>query len=103
MLKFKLDFNQLSWQLPIQGVKCKADDDGHKRIRCVEYSRNIFPHWCEKGHCGLILEGEIEFEFTNEKIVYKKGDGMLIPDGPQYKHKVKPLTSLVKAVFIEDV
>jgi quercetin dioxygenase-like cupin family protein len=59
------------------------------------------PHWCEIGHYGLILEGEIEY--LNEKIIYKKGDGVFIPDGPEHKHRGRVITESVKVIFIENV
>ena len=61
------------------------------------------PHWCEKGHYGLVLDGEIEIEFQNEKIIYKAGDGVFIPDGEEHKHKGRVLKGSVQAKFVEDV
>ena len=55
------------------------------------------------GHYGLILDGEIEIEFQNEKIIYKPGDGVFIPDGKKHKHKGRVLTEAVKVIFVEDV
>lgn len=103
MLNYKIDFNQIEWESPIKGVKCKAYNYGNKRIRLIEYTKEMPPHWCEKGHYGLILEGEIEIEYTNEKIVYKKGDGVFIPDGEGHKHKGRVITESAKVIFIEDV
>jgi hypothetical protein len=45
------------------------------------------PHWCEKGHYGYLIEGQMEIEYENEKIIYNPGDGIFIPDGPEHKHK----------------
>ncbi len=61
------------------------------------------PHWCEKGHYGLVLDGELENEFQNEKNMYKSGDGVFIPDGEEHKHKGRVLTESVKVIFVEDV
>ncbi len=60
-------------------------------------------HWCAKGHYGLILEGEMEIEYPNETIGYKKGDGVFIPDGAEHKHKGRVITESVKVIFIEEV
>lgn len=103
MLNYKIDFNQIEWEYPIEGVKCKAYNYGNKRIRLIEYTKEMPPHWCEKGHYGLILDGEIEIEYSNEKIVYKKGDGVFIPDGVEHKHKGRVITESVRVIFIENV
>lgn len=103
MLNYKINFNQIEWESPIEGIKCKAYNYGNKRIRLIEYTKEMPSHWCEKGHYGLILEGEIEIEYSDEKILYKKGDGVFIPDGAAHKHKGRVITESVKVIFIEDV
>lgn len=103
MFQYKVDFNELEWEHPIEGVKCKIAKYGDKQIRLIEYTNEMPPHWCEKGHYGLVLDGELEIEFQNEKIVYKSGDGVFIPDGEEHKHKGRVLTESVKVIFVEDV
>ena len=102
MLKYRINFNELDWEEPIQGVRCKIYKYGDKQLRLVEYSKEMPPHWCEKGHFGYILEGEFEIEYQNDKIIYKTGDGVFIPDGEAHKHKAKVLSEVVKAIFIEN-
>lgn len=103
MLQYKINFDNIYWESPIDGVRCKTYRDGNKQIRLIEYTKEMPPHWCEKGHYGLILDGEIEIEYPNEKIVYKKGDGVFIPDGSEHKHRGRVITEFVKVIFIEDV
>ena len=81
MLQYKINFKNIDWESPIEGVKCKTYNYDNKQIRLIEYRKEMPPHWCESGHYGLILEGELEIEFSNEKIIYKEGDGVFIPDG----------------------
>ena len=61
------------------------------------------PHWCEKGHYGLVLEGRFEIEYRNERIVYYPGDGIFIPDGEDHKHKARVIDEIVKVIFVEDI
>ncbi len=103
MLQYRIDFDKLKWELPIDGVKCKIAKHGNKQLRLIEYTKKMPPHWCEKGHYGLILDGELEIEFQNEKNVYKSGDGVFIPDGEEHKHKGRVLTESVQVIFVEDV
>jgi len=103
MLQYKVDFDKLEWERPIEGVKCKMTKYDNKQLRLIEYTKEMPPHWCEKGHYGLVLDGELEIEFQNEKIIYKSGDGVCIPDGEEHKHKGRVLTESVKVIFVEDV
>ena len=103
MLHYKVDFNKLDWEQPIEGVKCKIIKYNDKQLRLIEYTKEMPLHWCERGHYGLVLDGVLEIEFQNEKIIYKSGDGVFIPDGAEHKHKGRVLTKSVKVIFVEDV
>ena len=100
--QYKTDFDKLDWESPISGVRHKYLDQNGMRMRLVEYSERC-RHWCDKGHYGYVLEGQLELEFENSKIVFKKGDGIFIPDGPDHKHKGKVLTETVRVFFIEKI
>jgi len=103
MLQYRIDFKKLDWETPVKGVRNKTFRYGGKQLRLVEYTEEMPPHWCKKGHYGLVLNGELEIEYENEKIVYKSGDGVFIPDGENHKHKGRVLTESVRIIFVEDV
>ena len=103
MLQYKVDFDKLEWLIPMEGVKCKSYTYGDKQLRLIEYSQGIPPHWCEKGHFGLVLDGEIEIEYPNDTIRYTKGDGVFIPDGEEHKHKGRVITETAQVVFVENM
>ncbi len=102
--RHKVSFDELPWNSPLQGVRDKsvADENG-LRLRLVEYSRSMPLHWCEKGHWGCLLDGEIEIEFDNEKLFYKKGDGIFIPDGARHRHRARVLGERAIAIFVEGI
>ncbi len=102
-LQYKADFNKLDWESPIEGVRHKYIDQNGLRIRLVEYSKEMPMHWCEKGHYGYVIEGQMEIEFENAKISYQPGDGIFIPDGPEHRHRGKGLTEKVLVFFVEKV
>lgn len=102
-VQYKADFDKLEWESPIDGVRHKYIDQNGLRIRLVEYSKQMPPHWCEKGHYGYVIEGQMEIEYENSKIVYNPGDGIFIPDGPDHKHKGRVLSERVLVFFIEKV
>ncbi len=87
----------------MDGVRHKERLFQDKKLRLVEYSKEMEPHWCEKGHIGCILQGQIEIEFTSGVQVFKAGDGVIIPNGPDHRHKARVLSGTVRAIFIEDV
>ena len=71
MLQYKINFNDINWEEPFEGVKCKIFKHGDKQLRLVVYSKEMAIHWCEKGHYGYILDGTFEIEYQNEKIIYQ--------------------------------
>jgi len=100
---YKIQFETIEWISTIPGVRHKVYSDGSRVLRLVEYSDEMDPHWCARGHIGFILEGRFEIEFQGGKWIFETGDGVFIPSGEEHKHRAKVLTGVVKAVFIEDV
>ena len=70
-------------------------------MRLVEYTGEMEPHWCDRGHVGMILKGRFEIEFDSGTLVFEEGDGVAIPDGAGHRHRARALTDVVRAVFIE--
>jgi quercetin dioxygenase-like cupin family protein len=103
MVDYRIEFEALEWEHPFDGVRHKILDQEGLRMRLVEYSREMPPHWCERGHFGCLLEGEMEITFTNETMVYTPGDGIFIPDGAEHKHKAAVLTDRAVAFFVEQL
>jgi mannose-6-phosphate isomerase-like protein (cupin superfamily) len=103
MLQYRVNFDDLDWEEPLEGVKCKVLKQSDKQLRLVVYSREMPLHWCEKGHYGYILDGRFEIEFQNQKIVCQTGDGVFIPAGNEHKHRAKVLSESVEVIFVENV
>lgn len=103
MTSYRVDFNAQPWEAPVDGLRCKAVKQGDRQLRLVEYTRNLEPHWCEKGHMGYVLEGRLEIEFEDQVLVFNPGDGIIIPSGWEHRHKGKVLTDVVRVVFVEDL
>jgi quercetin dioxygenase-like cupin family protein len=102
-IQYKADFDKLEWEYPVAGVRHKNIDQNNVRIRLVEYSQEMPPHWCEKGHYGYVIAGQMEIEFENETVVCNSGDGIFIPDGPLHKHRGKAISEKVLVFFMENV
>ncbi len=85
------------------GLRCKAQSlDGHQ-LRLAVFARDMPPHWCERGHIGLILDGRFEIHFDDQTIVYETGNGLWIPAGAAHRHMAVSLTESVTAIFWEEV
>jgi mannose-6-phosphate isomerase-like protein (cupin superfamily) len=84
------------------GVRHKVVGSGASVVRLVEYTPEMAPHWCERGHHGQILSGRMQIEFAGETLVFGPGDCVLIPSGEAHAHRAMALTATVVALFVED-
>jgi quercetin dioxygenase-like cupin family protein len=102
-MHYKVDFNSMPWESPMDGMKQKIQTLGNRQVRLVEYAKDLVPHWCEKGHTGYVLQGQIEVRFEHETQLYSPGDCIVIPGGQGHRHMAKVLTDTVRVFFIEDI
>ena len=98
----KVEFCDIPWHSPVENIYDKSHQVNDKRLRLVEYARNMAPHWCSKGHVGYMLAGRMEIETDNETVVYNAGDGVYLPAGEQHRHKARILTDVVRVFFVEE-
>lgn len=103
MSEYKVDFMSFDWESPMEGVRQKAISGHGKKLRLVEYSPAMGPHWCAKGHFGYVLEGKLQIDFENSgTYLLEKGNGVFIPEGAAHRHRAKALTDVVQVIFVED-
>ena len=105
IIQHRAEFDKLEWETPTKGIRHKYIDQNNVRMRLVEYSysKEMPRHWCEKGHYGYLIEGQMEIEYENETIIYDLGDGIFIPEGPDHKHRGRVLSEKALVFFIEKV
>ncbi len=101
MTSRKVDFDTLAWESPMPGVRHKVQVVGDRKLRLVEYSSRMAPHWCAVGHFGRILSGRFEITFDDGTEIFEPGDGVMIPDGEAHRHMARALTDTVEALFVE--
>jgi quercetin dioxygenase-like cupin family protein len=97
----KIDFAHVAWESPMEGMRQKKIIVGDQIIRLVEYTKRLPFHWCEKGHAGYVIDGELEIQFDASVEKFSPGDCILIPDGPDHKHAGKAMTDTVAVFFVE--
>ncbi|MFC1639489.1 cupin domain-containing protein [Gemmatimonadota bacterium] len=100
--QYRVDFETVLWQIPMPGVRHKFVNRDNVKLRLVEYAKEMEPHWCSRGHVGMVLEGRFEIRYDTVTEVYKPGDGVLIPSGEQHRHMGVVLTDTVLCVFVEE-
>ncbi len=104
MINRKIDFSDMEWESPLSGLKSKAFKKDNKQIRLLELSIELeHPEWCETGHIGYVVEGEIEIIFDDESVKYQKGDSIYISAGKEERHIPKPITEKVILFMVEEV
>ncbi len=104
MEPYRVTFDSLDWQIPMPGARFKVFREGNKQIRLAEFTPEfVEPHWCEKGHVGIVLSGELEIDFHGRVVRYPEGSGILIPPGSKNGHKARAVTSSVQLFLVEDV
>ena len=103
MSRHKVKFDDLEWESPMQGVRHKVLVSGGQKLRLVEYSKDMEPHWCSVGHFGHIVSGRFEIIFDDGTEIFEEGDGVAIPDGEAHRHMARALTDTVTALFVEKV
>jgi uncharacterized cupin superfamily protein len=102
VIEHRVDFSQLVWPTPMPGVQYRTFDQPGQRLRLVEHSKEMEPHWCARGHVGMILSGAFEIRFDGGVRIYDEGDGLHVPSGEEHRHEAKTLTDTVRAPFVEE-
>ena len=102
-MNYRVNLDALPWESPAPGIRHKLHRVDSRALRLVEYSREMVPHWCSKGHVGHIVTGSLELEFGSGTQRFEAGDMIFIPPGPEHAHRAVALTPLVTALFVEDV
>lgn len=83
----RIDFANIPWAIT-PGVKVKAYEGQAYKIRIIEFNEDFVEEdWCQNGHYGYVLDGEMNIDFNGDIIHYRKGDGLYIPAGSEDKHK----------------
>jgi hypothetical protein len=84
-----IHFKKIKWDKSKTGIEQKVFSVGNEKLRLIIFRDNfIEKEWCINNHTGYVLDGEMKINFNGELFSFKKGDGLLISEGVQSKHKV---------------
>jgi len=103
-LDYRIDFSGVDWEPALEGTaRLKRVLRGGKVFRLVEMTpASEHPEWCEVGHTGMIVEGELEIDFGGDKTVFRAGDALFIPAGTKDRHRPRALSDRAVMFLIED-
>jgi quercetin dioxygenase-like cupin family protein len=72
----KIPFTELDWEYDALGIRAREASVGGKRWAVVEYEPGARrEEWCEDGHRGFVIRGEIQYEFDDGREPLRAGEG----------------------------
>lgn len=78
----RVPFGELPWAEDAPGIRAREVDLRGARWATVEYEAGAArEEWCEEGHRGFVLTGEIEYEFDDgaEPLRASEGEAFFLP------------------------
>lgn len=103
MSEKKIDFEKVVWEETSPHFRSKSFEQNNKKVRIVELKKGLHhPDWCETGHIGYVLEGELNIDFDGEILNYKRGDILFIAPGQNEKHIPIPKSEKVLLLLVEE-
>ena len=70
------------------GIASRAVEVNGVRWAVVQYEPGVLrEEWCEEGHSGYVLDGEVSYEFQDGRAVLavREGEGFTLPDGSGHR------------------
>jgi len=104
MERYRVLFDELDWQSGIQGARFKVHRVSNKQVRLLEINIEfVEPDWCEKGHFGLVIKGELEIDFRGLIVHYPEGSCITIPPGSASGHKARSIAEVTQLFLVEEI
>ena len=98
----KVCFRDIEWKDINEGMRAKCVIRDGKQLRLLEIKAGFCEDdWCERGHVGCVLDGELEMKLDDRTVKLSAGDGVFILPGE--RHRAKALDSNVKLLLVEDI
>jgi len=82
-------FDEQPWEEEAEGVRARVAEVDGARWAIVEYAPGAGrPEWCDVGHSGYVVSGEITYELASGgTVVARAGQGFLLtPDDAHRGH-----------------
>lgn len=100
-------FDDIEWSEDAPGIRAREANVDGARWAIVEYAESVSrDEWCEEGHRGFVLEGEIEYEFDDSRqpLRIAGGQAFLLPPVPRGSgaHRGRNLAPGATRLFLID-
>jgi len=100
-------FGEMEWNDDAPGIRAREAEVEGARWAIVRYEEGARrEEWCEEGHRGYVVEGEIEYEFDDgrEPLRASEGEGFLLPPATSGggAHRGRNLASGPTRLFLID-
>jgi hypothetical protein len=83
-----VDFAAHEQEPEAPGIASRAVDVNGVRWALVEYQPGVLrEEWCDEGHSGYVLDGEVLYEFSDgrDALHVRAGEGFSLPDGSAHR------------------
>lgn len=91
------------WVDDVPGIRAREAEIEGRRWAIVEYAAGARrEEWCLDGHAGFVLEGELEYEFSDDDLplVVSEGDAFTLATGRG--HRGRNLRDSNSRLFLVD-
>ena len=100
-------FGEMEWTEDAPGIRARETEVDGARWAVVEYDEGVGrEEWCEEGHRGYVVEGEIVYEFDDgrEPLRASEGEAFLLPPATlgAGAHRGRNLSSGPTRLFLID-
>ncbi|MGH3087381.1 MAG: hypothetical protein ACRDSJ_08695 [Rubrobacteraceae bacterium] len=101
-------FGGMEWTDDVPGIRTKEAEVEGARWAVVEYEEGAKrEEWCEDGHRGFVISGEIEYEFDDGRSPLRasEGEAFFLPATPLDKgaHRGTNLAAKPTRLFLTDI
>lgn len=100
-------FNDMAWEDDAPGIRAKETLVNGVRWAIVEYGEGVGrEEWCEDGHFGFVLAGEIEYMFDDgrDPVRAAGGEAFFLPASPlgEGAHRGRNVAGTQTRLFLID-
>lgn len=95
--------SEVDWRADVDGIRVRERVVAGRRWALVEYAPGASrDEWCQDGHLGVVLSGQIEYEFEDggTSLRARSGDAFTLSTGRG--HRGKNTSDTVTALFVID-
>ena len=100
-------FGEMGWTDDAPGIRARESEVNGTRWAIVEYGEGASrEEWCEEGHRGYVVSGQIEYEFDDGRKPLRatQGEAFFLPSAPLGggAHRGRNLASGPTQLFLID-